>query len=146
MKNFKPILMLLVLLQVLLSYLFYRFGSLFFFLEERAQVIPVRSLASQGSGEDLLISLGGILFLALSAFYLLNIKSKLRLVDLLALFIVLVLQALFLMMIEVASLSISIMQTKGWILLAWFSVYATLWLVFLVSFVNKSIGWIKPSK
>ncbi len=103
-------------------------------------------MASQGGGEDLLISIGGLLFLVLSVLYSLRIKRKLGLVDLLALLAALVIQAVFLMMIEVASFSISIKQANGWLLVAWFGVYAILWLAVLAYVINKAIRWTMPSK
>lgn len=64
-KYFRSILVLLSLLEFFLSLLFYKFGSLYFFLDERSEVIPVSSLVSQGGGENLLISIGCVLFLIL---------------------------------------------------------------------------------
>ncbi|TQV65563.1 hypothetical protein FKG94_28590 [Exilibacterium tricleocarpae] len=137
MKYFRPIIIFLALLQVLLSFLFYKFGSLYFFLDERSEVMPVSSLVSQGGGEDLLIGAGCFLFFILSFFNFIRLKFEVVFFDFFILFIALAVQAVSLVMIEVASFSISIAQVNGWILIAWFIGYASLWLIFFAFSINK---------
>jgi lysylphosphatidylglycerol synthetase-like protein (DUF2156 family) len=140
MKLIRLTVVFLSLVEILLSLLFYKLGSLYFFLEETSEVLPVSRLASQGGGENLLISLGGALFLVLLFFNLVRLKSAFGILDALALFSILAVQALALAMIEVASFSISISQTHGWILSAWFVIYAVLWAVLAVSMINRLSG------
>ena len=137
LKYFRYIITLLALLQMLLSLLFYQFGRLFFYLDERAEVVPVRSLVSQGGGEDFLIFIGFFLFLILSVFNLIRFKFKVVGIDFFALFIVLSIQLVSLVMIEVASFSLSFDQANGWILKAWFIVYVSLWLTLIIYFFNS---------
>lgn len=139
-KYFRFIVVFLSLLEMLLSLLFYKFGSLYFFLDERSEVMPVSSLISQGGGEDLLISIGCVLFFILGVFNLIRLKLRFGTTDTFALFITLVVQAVSLAMIEVASFSISVDQVYGWILLAWFIVYAFLWGVLFLSIINRISG------
>lgn len=140
MKYFRFIVIFLALLEMLLSFLFYRFGGLHFFLDERSEVVPVSSLASQGGGEDLLISIGCVLFFILGVFNIARLKFKVGVADIFSLSTVLVVQAVSLAMIEVASFSVSIDQVHGWILLAWFIVYASLWVALFLSVINKVRG------
>jgi lysylphosphatidylglycerol synthetase-like protein (DUF2156 family) len=140
MKLIRFTVVFLSLVEMLLSLLFYTLGSLYFFLEERSEVVSVSRLASQGGGENLLISLGVALFLVLLCFNLVRLKSAFGILDALALFSILAVQALALAMIEVASFSISIGQTHGWILLAWLMIYAVLWVVLTASFINRLYG------
>ena len=126
----------LAVLQMLLSLLFYKFGNLFFFLDEQSEVVPVKNLLSQGGGEDLLISVGAFLFFILSVFNFFRFQHKIKLIDCFVLFIILFMQAFSLLMVEVASFSLSFVEMNGWILLLWFFVYACLWLVLFAITVN----------
>ena len=132
-KYFRYVCSFLSLIEMLLSFLFYKIGGFYFFMEETFEVVPVSSLASQGGGEDLLIGTGAVLFAILCVFNFLRLRRKVGTADFVVLFLILTVQATFLVVIEVASLSISIAQEHGWILLAWFVVYASLWILFLFS-------------
>lgn len=140
MKYFRFVVVFLSLLEILLSLLFYKFGSLYFFLDQRSEVVPVSSLSSQGGGEDLLVSVGAVLFFILGAFNLFRLRLKVGAADIFVLFIILIIQAISLVMIEVASFSISIAQEHGWVLSVWFVVYTSLWIVFLLSTIDKISG------
>ena len=140
LKYFRFIVIFLSFLEMLLSLLFYKFGNLYFFLDERSEIVAVNSLTSQGGGEDLLISIGCVLFFILGAFNLVRLKRKIGTADIFALFIVLIVQAVSLALIEVASFAISIDQAHGWILSVWLIVYASHWIILFLSIVNKISG------
>lgn len=133
----RSIFLFLSLLQALMSFLFYKFGGLYFFLEERSEVYPVNQLVSQGGGEDFFIFVGCFFFFILSVFNIIRFKSKISILDIVVTLFVLSLQALSLMMIEVGSFRLSIEVDNGWILLVWFVVYASLWLFLLISVISK---------
>ncbi len=139
-KYFRFIVIFLAFSETLLSLLFYKFGGLYFYLDERSEVMPVSSLVSQGGGEDLLIGIGCVLFSILGVFNIVRSKFRVGNADIFTLFIVLVVQSVSLAMIEVASFSISIDQAHGWMLSMWFIVYASLWSALFVSIVNKISG------
>lgn len=138
-KYFRILIVFFTFAQMLLSFLFHKFGNLFFFLEERSEVAPVNSLVSQGGDEDLLVSVGIFLFFFVAVFFLVRLKSKVGATDILALFAVLAIQAVSLTMVEVASFPISIAQPNGWILQAWLGCYVCLWALLLAFSVGKIV-------
>jgi len=115
-------------LLALISLLFFLFSDLYYFNAERADILPLSELKSQGGNEGFFIALGFGLFFALALFNGFRIKSPIMPMDIGILLFMLLVQGLVLSLVEVGSFSLSLQAHNGWILLAWFLVYVGLWL------------------
>ncbi len=119
--------------QALMSYLFAKFGGLFFFLEETSEIYPVREMVSGGSEDDFGITVGFFLFSLLAVFHLFRFRRKVDRFDNTAVLIVLSVQAVYLAMIESGSFALSIRSEYGWILASWLTTYGIFWISLLLS-------------
>lgn len=128
-------------LQVAFSFLFYKFGGLYFYSGESDAFVPVSELLSQGGGENVFISIGLVLFSVLIIFNLFRLKYKWSLKDTSFLFLVLVLQGFCLLLIEVGSFEVTIFEVNSWILIGWLFIY----LSFITALMFNLILWFLSS-
>lgn len=112
------------------SLLFYQFSGLYFFLDERAELYPVSQLKSQGGDENLLVSIGFVIFLLLAFFFAWRYKRPISGIDASMLLLALLLQGVSLYMIEVGSFTLSMQASHGWILMLWLFAFGSLWVLF----------------
>jgi len=136
-SKYRYIFIIISLIQVLASFLFYKYSMLVFLLEERSEIYPVREMASIGSDEDFGIIVGIPLFLVLVIFNFIRIKNPIRLIDNLVIYFILFIQLLYLFFIETGSFVLTIQQEYGWILALWLINYCLLWFFNSVSFVSS---------
>lgn len=139
-RYFRVFIIFLSIIQMVFSSLFFRFGDLYFFMDESAEVMPVSELFSSGSNDNLVISLGFPLFLMLAFFYVVRLKWKINYIDYITLFCILWLQLLLLLSTEVASLKLSILAPNGWILFTWLTVYVIFWLISLIRVTHDQVS------
>lgn len=137
-NKFRTAIFILSGVQLSTSILFVVYGALYFYNEESSEVMRVTELYSAGSNDELFAVVGIFLSSILVLTSLVRIHKPLSKLDVTAVFLALILQAIYLLTVEVTSFRLSLSQSNGWVLLLWLLTFVVYWL-YILSFFGYSI-------